>query len=170
MKSYFDNKMQYFMTLVYLVAMKSKDESTKIGAVITDNIGRIISTGYNGPVRGMDDKNPKLQIRPDKYMFAEHAERNAIYQAKVPLDNCIMYTMGMPCADCGRAIIQSGIKRVVLHEQWEEKFKVLRGSKWSESQLKTKEMFEQCDVGYIYYNEPNIIKNINCVIDGKEIL
>ena len=47
----------YFMTMVYLVASKSKDKRTKIGAVVVGPNKEIRSTGYNGFVRGLDDLN-----------------------------------------------------------------------------------------------------------------
>ncbi len=51
----------------------------------------------------------------------EHAERNAIYNAArcgTPLEGCTIYIELMPCMDCARAIVQSGIREVVVsHER-----------------------------------------------------
>jgi len=68
----------YFMSLSYLVAMKSKDPSTKIGAVIVGPDKEIRSTGYNGFVKGANDDVVEHYERPEKYYHFEHAERNAI--------------------------------------------------------------------------------------------
>jgi dCMP deaminase len=81
----------------------------------------IRSTGYNGLPRGTDDENPARLVRPQKYFYWEHSERNAIYNAArvgIPLKGCTIYIITTPewigpCADCCRAIIQSGIVRVV---------------------------------------------------------
>ena len=47
----------------------------------------------------------------------EHAERNAIYNAArcgTPLEGCTLYVEIMPCMDCGRAIVQAGIREVII--------------------------------------------------------
>lgn len=108
---------EYFLRLAETVALKSKDRSSKIGAVIVGPDHEIRSTGYNGFPRGMDDSDPPRQERPLKYKFFEHAERNAIYNAArfgASIEGCIMYCPWPPCTDCARAIIQSGIKRLVV--------------------------------------------------------
>ena len=108
---------EYFMTMAYLVASRSTDESTHAGAVIVRPDNSVVSTGYNGPVRGED--NPP-QTRPEKYLYFEHAERNAIFNAAKhgsSLDGCKLYVNFVPCADCARAIVQSGIKEIIVHVQ-----------------------------------------------------
>lgn len=53
--------------------------------------------------------------RPQKYKYVEHAERNAVYNAArmgIPLKGCTAYVTLAPCADCTRALIQSGIVEV----------------------------------------------------------
>lgn len=107
-----------FMELANIIKTWSKDESTKVGAVVVGPDREIRSTGYNGLVRGVDDNKPERQERPTKYDFFEHAERNAIYNAcriGVSLRGCVIYVTTMPCPDCARAIIQSGIEEVVTH-------------------------------------------------------
>jgi len=126
---------EYYMSLVYLTAAKSEDEHTHIGAVIVGPDHEIRSTGYNGMPRGIKNK-PERQERPEKYFWFEHAERNAIYNAVrvgTPLKGCTIYINAMPCTDCARAIIQSGITKVVVdvatdllenHEQWKTQIEV----------------------------------------------
>jgi len=109
-----------FMTLAYTAALCSKDVRTKVGAVIVGPGNEIISIGYNGLPRGANDDDEERQQRPGKYQWFEHAERNAIYNAArvgVSVNNCTIYTPYYPCSDCMRAIIQSGIKRLVL-DKW----------------------------------------------------
>ncbi|MBQ7285591.1 MAG: dCMP deaminase family protein [Alphaproteobacteria bacterium] len=106
------------MEVAELVATWSKDPSTKVGAIVVGPDREIRSTGYNGVVRGVDDDIPERLERPTKYDFFEHAERNAVYNACLigaSLKGCVIYVTAMPCPDCARAIIQSGIKEVVTH-------------------------------------------------------
>ena len=114
---------EYFMALAYLTASKSKDPSTKVGAVIVAEGNSVISTGYNGLPRGCNDDLPERNLRPIKYAWYEHAERNAIYNAagqSVALKNTIIYTPGLPCVDCLRGIIQSGLGAIFIHKEWRE--------------------------------------------------
>ena len=109
------------MALAKQVGQWSKDRSTRVGAVIVKNRD-VIATGYNGFPRGIDDEDDERHERPEKYLWTEHAERNAVYAAAKmghPLDGATIYVTVAEgrklfcCADCARAIIQSGITRVV---------------------------------------------------------
>jgi dCMP deaminase len=105
-----------FLVLAATIGSWSKDRSAKTGCVITGPDRLIRSTGFNGFVRGVDDNVPERHERPAKYAWTEHAERNAIYNAArlgVSLHGCTSYINWFPCIDCARAIIQSGIVRVV---------------------------------------------------------
>ena len=69
------------MAWVERVKKRSKDPSTKTGAVILEKYsGALISIGYNDLPEGVEDTDQRRQ-RPNKYLFTEHAERNAIYSA-----------------------------------------------------------------------------------------
>ena len=108
---------EYFMALARVVATKSKDPSVKVGCIIHGPDHGIRSTGYNGFPRGISEDIESRWERPGKYRWIEHAERNAIYNAArhgTPLAGCTMVLQAPPCADCGRAIIQVGIVRIVL--------------------------------------------------------
>jgi dCMP deaminase len=105
---------QYFINGATWVATKSKDRSTKVGAMVVDEDHRIRSTGYNNFCTGINDDVDKRHERPEKYSWTEHGERNAVYSAAlvgVSLKGCTMYQNFAPtsCTDCARAIIQSGI-------------------------------------------------------------
>ena len=94
--------------------MASKDPSTKVGAVIIDADRRVVSVGYNGLPRGVEDSDERLNNRDIKYKIIIHAERNAILFAQKSLKDCTLYVFPMmPCASCASMVIQSGIKRVV---------------------------------------------------------
>lgn len=141
----------YFLGIAEQVKLKSKDQSTQIGAVIVGKNNEILSTGYNSFPRGLDDNLPERQERPEKYFFFEHAERNAIYNAArvgTPIDGSKIYlTSGLPCADCARGIINSGIKEVYCKRECTTKNK----EKWVESQEKSYHMLLECGVKVHYY-------------------
>lgn len=108
----------FFLGMCVYVSQKSKDKSTKLGAVIVNEDNDILSIGWNGFPRGVPDKIWEFHQRPEKYMVTEHAERNAIYNAGrkgVSLKGATMYLPfhPTPCIDCSRGVIQAGIKEIV---------------------------------------------------------
>ncbi|SKA01860.1 deoxycytidylate deaminase [Anaerorhabdus furcosa] len=108
---------QYFMGMAHLSALRSKDPSTQVGAVIVDETNRVVSIGYNGLPRGCnDDEFPwgrEGGMLESKYAFVVHAELNAILNSPRPVKNCAIYVSLFPCNECAKAIIQSGIKKIV---------------------------------------------------------
>tara|TARA_B100001094_G_scaffold208829_2_gene202778 strand:- start:1247 stop:1681 length:435 start_codon:yes stop_codon:yes gene_type:complete len=120
-----------FIELAKLVGSWSKDPSTQVGAVIVDANNRIISIGFNGFPKGIDDNSEKLLDRDTKYNTIVHAEANALMFANKSVEGCTLYTWPFqPCSKCAGLIIQSGIKRVVSvknsGERWEKNFKLAR--------------------------------------------
>lgn len=124
---------EYFTEMASLVSTKSKDASTKVGAVLVGPNNEIRSTGYNGFPKGVLESVPSRHERPTKYLFTEHAERNSIYLAArqgTRTEGCTLYMnyWPLPCCDCTRALIQAGIARIVGRdepfpgkgEQWKE--------------------------------------------------
>jgi dCMP deaminase len=147
----------YFMTMAYLVASKSKDKRTHIGAVVVGRGKEIVSTGYNNPVRGLNDDIPERHEKGEKDFWFEHAERNAIYNATLigaSLRDCVMYTQGVPCMPCARGIRQSGIGEVVVDKKWET-----NTEDWSKRNKRTIEMFKEVGIN-LRYHEANYIKII----------
>ena len=107
-----------FMAVARQGAGWTKDRSPRggVGCVVVGPYQEIRATGYNGFPRGVDDNVEERHQRPAKYLWPEHAERNAIFNAArtgTALDGCTLYVNLHPCADCARAIIQTGIKLVV---------------------------------------------------------
>ena len=142
---------EYFMSMAYLVASKSKDESTHMGAVVVGPNNEIKSTGYNSFVRGLNDEIAARQEKPEKYYWFEHAERNAIYNATLmgtSLKGCKIYTNGIPCMDCARGIVQSGILEVIIDKKWDKKNPDL----WKENAKRSIEMFEEVGVLLRYWD------------------
>ena len=103
---------EYFMGMALFISSRSIDPSAKHGAVIVDKKNKILIVGYNGPPQGSTDSKVILK-RPHKYLFMEHAEKNAIINKQLPLEDSTLYVTGPPCVQCMRSIIQSGIKRIV---------------------------------------------------------
>jgi len=97
-----------------VVGSWSEDQSRQIGCVIAGDANEVRAVGFNGLPRGVNASVEERHRREggEKYHWFEHAERNAIYNAArvgVALAGCRMYVSLYPCADCARAIIQSGI-------------------------------------------------------------
>jgi dCMP deaminase len=121
-----------FLELARFVGQWSKDRSHKVGCVIVGPSREIRAIGYNGFPRGADDAPTLRHQRPAKYLWTEHAERNAIFQAArvgIAIQGCTMYLPWFPCMDCARAIVQSGIARLVAlrpdseDPDWGEQFR-----------------------------------------------
>ena len=131
-----------WLELTDLVASWSKDKSTKVGCVIVDDRNVVLSLGWNGLPRGLKDNIPERDERPEKYFWYEHAERNAIHNAAATgrsLEGSTLYCNLFPCADCARAIIQSGIKQVVISSN-------TLPEKWLDSAIVSEAMFEEAGV------------------------
>ncbi|CAL1261515.1 unnamed protein product [Larinioides sclopetarius] len=133
----------YFMSLCYLTAARSKDPNTKVGACIVDKENRVVSLGYNGMPRGIkDDDLPWGKVAAHsyetKYPYVCHAEMNAILNERhTTLDDCSIYVSKFPCCECAKLIIQAGIKKVVFSE--------LKPEPWEE-QVPTRKMFSLAGV------------------------
>jgi dCMP deaminase len=141
---------EYFMTLALVASLKSKDASTQVGAVIVDNrTHKMVSAGYNGFPRYVDDdKIP--QTRPEKYFYVVHAELNAILHAERELTGCSLYVTSFPCSECMKAVIQTGIKRVVYLNE-------LSGRDWESSRAATTKLAELAGVEIKRFCEQNEI-------------
>lgn len=145
------NWTEYFYNIAQQVKEKSKDNNTKIGAVIVGKDKEIVSTGYNSFPRGIEDEKTKRQSKPEKYFWFEHAERNAIYNAArigVSTKGCTMYlTCDIPCADCARGIINAGISKIFIMRDAGAQSK-----KWEDSAARSNEMFSEAGVKIEWYN------------------
>ena len=120
-----------FLALAEHVAQWSKDPSTKTGAVIIDSNNRVVSIGYNGFPRGVDDSLERLENRETKYKIIVHCERNALLFARGPVEGCRLYTWPfMCCTPCAAMVIQAGIIEVIApisdNPRWIEDFNLSR--------------------------------------------
>ena len=107
----------YFMGIAHLSALRSKDPNTQVGAVIVDDQHKVVSIGYNGFPRGISDDDfpweKEGELLETKYPYVVHADLNAILNAPRSLANTSIYVSLFPCHECAKAIIQSGIKKVI---------------------------------------------------------
>jgi len=110
----------YFMGLAHLSAMRSKDPNTKVGACIVDNDNKVVSIGYNGFPRMIKDNalpwERKGGFLETKYAYVVHSELNAILNSPRSVKGCTIYVSLFPCNECAKAIIQSGIKKIVYED------------------------------------------------------
>lgn len=141
---------EYFMKIAKQASTRSKDRSTKLGAVLVGKGNNLLSVGYNSFPRGINDDVEARHERPAKYLYTEHAERNAIYNAARHGVSTIgatlyLYSSGFPCADCARAIIQSGVAAVVTMEG---KFKG-KGNIWNDSCRAGEEMLREAGIDIV---------------------
>ncbi|CAC9638581.1 deoxycytidylate deaminase [bacterium endosymbiont of Bathymodiolus sp. 5 South] len=135
-----------YLALAKEVSTWSKDPSTQVGAVTVGSKKEVLSQGFNGFPRNINDTDERYNNRATKYKFVVHAEMNAIYNATysgTSLDGATLYVYGLPiCSECAKGIIQVGIKKVVV-----EKSKEL--DNWNDSVKLSKAMFDEAGVDLI---------------------
>ena len=137
------NKWNYrYIDLARHISTWSKDPSSKIGAVVIGDYGQVLSTGYNGFPRNIEDSEERLNNRETKLGLVVHAEMNCIYNASLTgtsLKGASLYCYGLPiCSDCAKGIIQAGISEVYVR-----KIDINKSERWKESWIKSKLMFEE---------------------------
>jgi dCMP deaminase len=142
-----------FLYLAKEISMWSKDPSTRVGALITDSVGRMVGSGYNGFPRGVVDLDERYLDRETKYKFIVHAEVNACLLAGDQAKGCSIYvypTIGFPptCNECAKVVIQSGIKRVVGFSLSPEDKSLhkLNADKWRRAAEISEQMYKEAGV------------------------
>lgn len=130
--------------------LKSKDPSTKVGAVLVRPDYSVVSLCYNGFPRQMEDLPEDYANREVKLSKIIHAEMNALLMSRdQDLKGCTLYTYPLPCCDrCAPHIIQSGIKRVVSID-------VPAKSRWADSVSKSMKYFDEAGVFITLYGDFN---------------
>lgn len=136
---------EYFLGIAQYVSSKSKDPSTKVGAVIVDATHKVLSIGYNGFPRGIADTPERLNDRATKYRYIVHADANAILNACGPVVGATIYVWPFPpCSECAKLIIQSGIARVICPKASPE-----LEERWKDSLSLSREMFKEAGVNLV---------------------
>ena|ERR1035441_5089530 len=155
---------EYFMRHVYLVASKSKDPSTKIGAVIIKDL-TVVSEGYNGFPRGVHDLADRLHDRDTRLSYTCHGESNAVINCArngIASKGCTLYTNAFPCDSCMKQIIQSGIKDIIVHSPFHKLFYERTGDYFKP--MEAQNMANEAGVEIRYYNNT---LNIETLLGGK---
>lgn len=112
---------EYFLRIAAEVASRATCDRKHVGAVIVRE-RRILSTGYNGSIRGMPHCDDAGHIMQDGHCVRTiHAEANAIIQAArngTQIDGATIYTTASPCWPCFGLVTNAGIARVVFGEAY----------------------------------------------------
>lgn len=141
-------KYEKYMGQAKAAAAHSKDSSSQVGAILIGPDGEGGPFGYNGAPRGCSaDEDERFQQRPEKYFWAEHAERNVIFTAArrgFSTLGCTLVVTHPPCMDCARAIVQAGITRVVTVRPPADFVE-----RWHEHMSRTQRLFDECGVEYL---------------------
>ena len=110
---------EYFMSIAQVVATRSTCPRKYVGAVLVRN-RTILSTGYNGSIRGMPHCSDVGHMMEDGHCVATiHAEANAIIQAArngVNIDGGTVYVTASPCWNCFKQLANAGVVRICFGE------------------------------------------------------
>ena len=108
---------EYFMSIALLASIRSSCERLKVGCVLTKN-NRIISTGYNGFLKGFQHKSI---VRDNHEQATIHAEQNAIAdgaQRGISLDGCDAYITHYPCINCFKLLCSINVKNIYYYDNY----------------------------------------------------
>ncbi len=110
---------EYFMNIAQVVSSRSTCHRKFVGAVVVRD-RTILSTGYNGSIRGMPHCTDVGHMMESGHCVATiHAEANAILQAAkngVTIDGGTVYVTASPCWNCFKQCCNAGITRICYGE------------------------------------------------------
>lgn len=110
---------EYFMNIAGEVATRATCARKHVGAVIVRD-RTILSTGYNGSIRGTDHCDDAGHMMEDGHCVRTiHAEMNAIIQAAkngTAIAGASIYVTASPCWNCFKAIANAGLHRICFGE------------------------------------------------------
>lgn len=111
-----------YLLMAFALAKQSYAIRKKVGCLIVDysnKIPRVVADGVNGTLPGFPNECEYKQGTKagTTKLSVVHAEHNALYKLNgVDANKCTMYVTTMPCVDCAKHIIMSGIiDRVVYY-------------------------------------------------------
>ena len=76
------------------------------------------------------------------------------------LKDCKLYVPWAPCTDCARGIIQTGISKVVIHQNGQDFYDAHTNGKWVDATRRTMSMFEEAGVEVEYIESDIVIPEI----------
>ena len=113
---------EYFMNLAITVSERGTCDRAYVGCVIVNEDNRIVTTGYNGSIKGNPHCDEIGHTMRDGHCIATiHAEMNALlYCAKegISVNVCKAYVTHFPCLNCTKSLIQAGIKEIYYREAY----------------------------------------------------
>lgn len=104
---------QWLIDMAFSASMRSRDPSTKVGAVIIRQDKSVAAIGYNGFPRGMEDRPEWYEDRSEKYDRVIHAEMNALLSMKEHAAGTIVAITHPPCKDCAKHLAAAGVAKVI---------------------------------------------------------
>lgn len=126
-----ERKLQYdqtYMNMAIVLSGLSHANRSKVGCLIVSEDNQIISQGFNGMPKGMDnvcediiEENGETKLVTKREVL--HAETNAIAKCAkwcTSTENATLYVTLSPCFDCAKMIIQTEISRVVYYEEYRD--------------------------------------------------
>lgn len=107
-----------FLELARQVSTWSKDPSTKVGAVLVNELWQVVGMGFNGFARGVADTEERYNNRDLKYPLVVHAETNSCIQAGHQARGSTLFvypSFQLPpiCHECAKVAIQAGVVGIV---------------------------------------------------------
>jgi dCMP deaminase len=144
-----------FLEQAKLVSTWSKDPSTKVGAILVNDLRQVVGQGYNGFPRGIADTPERLNDRETKYKLVVHAEVNAILDAGRDARGAVLYVypsfMVPPiCHECCKMAIQAGVVGIVGYEPNPDDPRVQR---WKDSISVARDMWLEAGLWWRTYTE-----------------
>ncbi len=113
----------YFINLATEIAKRSPDPKKQVGCILVSENNIMISQGYNGLPRKVNEYDFDWSDRELIRKVIIHAEMNCLLRApKLPqLDKwCKMYCTMSPCIECLKMMKSYGVKEVIFNEEYKE--------------------------------------------------
>lgn len=137
---------KWFLGLAEYIASASKDPSTKVGAVLVNDLRQVVGHGYNGFPRGVPDSPEDYANREIKYKKVVHAEINAVLNANSAVRGATLYCTFFPCPQCTAYLINAGIKKIISRQN-------LSDARWVEERKISETMFAEAGIPVYVYTE-----------------
>jgi dCMP deaminase len=109
----------YFMTMAKVASLRSTCKSRQVGSVLVDSNNYVLSTGYNGPAKGLNMCDPCKRADSGSGLnldacMAIHSEMNALIQCPDIRRIDTIYVTISPCFTCLKLLLNTPCKRIVF--------------------------------------------------------
>lgn len=144
----------YYMELARTAARRSRDPTTRVGAVVVKD-DSVLGTGYNGFPPGIPDEPELLNDRRTKLTYTIHAEINAMARAggRPACRGATIYVSALwPCTNCALVLLAHGIVRVVYEQPTAE-----RAARWADDLTAVRILLKTADVELVEFGADPLI-------------